>query len=175
MSLGDERTRDVDARPAWRLALTRGAGFFALWLVLMQSVKAGDVAVGLVATFCATYVSLRLLPPGAGEIRLWPLLRHLPRFVWQSFVAGIDVAGRAFSPGPRLRTGFVEYRTKLPRGHARNNFATIMSLLPGTLPSGDARDTIEFHCLDVSQPVAEDLAREEARLTPVLVPGAARE
>ncbi len=158
-------------RPAWRLGFVRGCGFFLLWLVLMQSTKLADLAVGLLATVCATFVSMRLLPRGAGEVRLWPLLRLLPRFVWKSLVAGVDVARRALAPVPRLSTGFVEYRTGLPRGHARNNFATIMSLMPGTLPSGDDADTIEFHCLDVQQPVASDLAQEERLLAPVLVAG----
>lgn len=162
------------ARPAWRVAVARGIAFFVLWLVLLQSGKLGDLAVGLVATVAATWTSLRLLPPGAGAVRLGPLLIQLPRFVWQSVVAGIDVARRAFSAGPRLDTGFVVYRTRLPRGHARNNYATMMSLLPGTLPCADDVDSIEFHCLDVSQPVAEDLAREEARLASVLIPGVRR-
>lgn len=161
-------------RPRWRLALARGVAFFALWLVLLQSGKFVDLAVGLVAATAATWVSLRLLPEGSGEVRLWPLAVRLPRFLWQSIVAGIDVARRAFSAGPRLATGFVVYRTRLPRGHARNNFATMMSLLPGTLPCADDADSIEFHCLDVAQPVADDLAREEARLAAVLIAGAPR-
>ena len=162
------------ARPAWRVAVARGIAFFVLWLVLLQSGKLGDLAVGLAAAVAATWTSLRLLPPSAGAVRLGPLLIQLPRFVWQSVVAGIDVARRAFSAGPRLDTGFVVYRTRLPRGHARNNYATMMSLLPGTLPCADDVDSIEFHCLDVSQPVADDLAREEARLASVLIPGVRR-
>ena len=48
------------------------------------------------------------------------------------------------------------------RGHARNTFATITSLLPGTVPCGDGRaDAIVYHCLDVGQPVVEQLADEE--------------
>ena len=69
----------------------------------------------------------------------------------------------------RSHTGFVDYRTGFPRGHARNKFATITSLMPGTVPVGDGPDTIEFHCLDVGQPVARAAggggtpAREGAR------------
>lgn len=152
------------------LALRRGAGFFLLWLVLLQSVKAGDLAVGLVATVCATWASLRLLPPGVGEVHMLRLAMFLPHFLWQSLLAGVDVARRAFAPTPRLRAGFVEYPTQLPRGHVRNNFTSIVSLMPGTLPSGDGPDTIEFHCLDVEQPVVESLADEERRLRGALLP-----
>jgi multicomponent Na+:H+ antiporter subunit E len=47
----------------------------------------------------------------------------------------------------------------------RNAFCTITSLLPGTLPSGsDESGAVVVHCLDITQPVAEQLAREEALL-----------
>ena len=37
-----------------------------------------------------------------------------------------------------------------------------MSLMPGTLPSGPTEDGgIAIHCLDMAQPVAEQLAAEE--------------
>jgi len=37
-----------------------------------------------------------------------------------------------------------------------------MSLMPGTLPSGEDGGGIAIHCLDVAQPVAEQLATEES-------------
>lgn len=153
------------------VAAIRGAGFFALWLVLMPSAYPPDLAVGAIAAGLATAASLKLLPPEAGRLRVGALLLQVPRFLWQSLVAGVDVARRALAPGETLRTGFVDYRTALPRGHARNVFATITSLMPGTVPSGDGGETIEFHCLDVGQPVAEQLADEERRLAGALVPG----
>ena len=76
-------------------------------------------------------------------------------------LAGIDVARRALAPGMPLRTGFLTYRTGLPRGAARNAFATITSLLPGTVPAEDHASGILYHCLDTAQPVAEQLATEE--------------
>jgi multicomponent Na+:H+ antiporter subunit E len=165
----DERTAAVAPSRA-RVALIRGALFFALWMVLLQSVAPLDLVVGLVATFFATRTSLYLLPPEIGRVRLLALLMLVPRFCWQSLLAGIDVARRAFAPGMPLSTGFVEYRTGFPRGHARNNFATITSLMPGTVPCGDGPDTIEFHCLDTGQPVAEQMADEERRLARALQP-----
>ena len=157
---------------AWRrTTLIRGSMFFGLWVVLLPSAKPGDLAVGVLATMCATYASRKLLPPQAGRVRLGVLLMLLPRFAWLSLLAGVDVARRVFSPGMPLATGFVDYRTGFPRGHARNNFATITSLMPGTVPSGDGPDTIEFHCLDTGQPVAAQMAAEERLLARALVPG----
>lgn len=154
-----------------RTAWTRGLLLFALWVVLMQSAKAGDLAVGALATICATYASLRLLPPETGRTRLVVLLALMPGFLWKSLLAGIDVARRAFAPNLPLRTGFVDYRTGFPPGQARNNFATITSLMPGSLPSGEDPEAIEFHCLDVGQPVVEQMADEERLLAKALVPG----
>ena len=160
------------AHSSRRAAITRGIGLFALWAVLMQSTKPGDLAVGVLATVGATWASLALLPPDSGRVRFLPLVALLPRFLWQSLLAGIDVARRAFAPRVRLAPGFVTYRTGFPRGQARNNFATITSLMPGSVPAGDGPDTIEFHCLDASQPVAEQMAEEERLLARALLPGA---
>jgi multicomponent Na+:H+ antiporter subunit E len=159
------------SQPPIGIVLIRSALLFGLWIVLMQSAKVGDVAVGALATVAATWASLRLLPPDTGRVRFTRLLVFVPRFLWQSLKAGIDVAHRAFAPSLPLQTGFVEYRTSFPRGQARNHFATITSMMPGTVPAGDGPDTIEFHCLDTRQPVVAQMAEEERLLAQALVPG----
>lgn len=149
----------------------RGALLFALWLVLMQSVKAADLAVGLCATLGATWVSLRLLPPAAGSVRFRSLLVLLPHFVWQSVLAGIDVARRALAPRPDIRPGLVSCPLGFGPGQARNTFATITSLLPGTVACGDVDGVLVYHCIDTAQPVVEQLWEEEHRLARALVAG----
>ena len=76
-------------------------------------------------------------------------------------MAGVDVARRAFSPSLPLNPGFVDYPVGLPRGSARNAFELISSLLPGSVPTDETEAAIEYHCLDVRQPVVEQLAVEE--------------
>ena len=89
----------------------------------------------------------------------------VPRFLYQSIAAGIDVAWRALAPRLPLRPGFVIYRRRLPPGEALNAFCTITSMVPGTLPSGtDESGDLIIHCLDKTQPVAEQLAVEENML-----------
>ena len=154
-----------------RTVLARGIGLFALWVVLIQSVQPADLVVGALTVAVATWVSLRLLPPDAGRIGLGALAARLPRFVWQSVRAGVDVARRAFAARPPLAPGFVTHPTGLPRGVARNTFATITSLVPGTLPVDEDAGGILYHCLDTRQPVLEDLAAEERVYAPALVPG----
>jgi multicomponent Na+:H+ antiporter subunit E len=84
-------------------------------------------------------------------------------FLRQSIAAGIDVGLRALDPRLPLRPGFVVYQARLPPGTKRDAFCAIMSLLPGTLPCGPAQGNgLTIHCLDVTQPVVEQLAAEEA-------------
>ena len=80
-------------------------------------------------------------------------------------MGGVDVARRALSVRLPLRPGFVVYPVRLPPGPARNVFGALTSALPGTLPSGsDDRGALIYHCLDVGQPVAAQLAIDEGLL-----------
>ena len=136
--------------------------FFALWLVIDQSAKPANLVVGVLASAAATWASLKLLPPARGRVRLGLLLLLLPRFLWQSLVAGVDVARRAFAPEPAAAAGLRRLSaSSLPRGSARNAFELISSLLPGSVPSGETETRSRYHCLDTRQPVVEQLAVEE--------------
>ena len=161
---------------SWRAhpAIGRGAALFALWIVLVRSAHPADLAVGGLTTLVATWTSLRLLPPDLGRVRLGALAARLPLFAWHSLRAGIDVARRAFDPRLPLAPGLVTYETRCPRGLARSTFATITSLLPGTVPVADDDSGLVYHCLDAAQPVVEDLADEERAYAPALVPGQPR-
>lgn len=154
--------------PALPTALVRGALFLVFWSALI-GLSVSSLIVGIVAAAGATWASLRLLPPGSERVRLLPLVALLPRFLWQSLLAGWEVARYAFAPRLALRPGFVAYPSAHPPGRLRNTFATIASLLPGTLPCGESRGEILFHCLDVEQPILEQLAEEERALAGVLV------
>jgi multicomponent Na+:H+ antiporter subunit E len=151
--------------------VARAGAFFLLWMVLMQSVKPGDLAMGAFATGCATWASLRLFPPVTGELHFRALLKLLPHFIRESVVAGFDVARRAFDPRLPLSPGFVDCPLDFPPGFARNTFATITSLMPGAVPIDGDEKALEYHCLDVSQPVVEQLWREETLLARALEAG----
>jgi multicomponent Na+:H+ antiporter subunit E len=142
--------------------------FFIFWLIL-YGVESADLLIGVAAAITATWASRRLLPPGRGILHPIALARLVLRFPLQSIVAGFDVAWRALDPRLPLQPGFVLYRSRLPLGPPRNAFCTFTGLLPGTLPSGSDQDgNLIVHCLDVSQPVIEQLAAEEAMLRRVL-------
>jgi multicomponent Na+:H+ antiporter subunit E len=151
----------------WSAAALRAAGFLCLWLVLAGA-SAKDIPAAAVAVVLATWVSLRLLEPNASRRSAPAMARLAALFLYQSVVAGADVARRALDPRLPLRPGFVAYPTRLPRGGRRNMFTTLTSLLPGTVPTGEENGQILYHCLDVEQPIAAELAAEEAALVRAL-------
>ena len=149
-------------------AIFRATGFFGFWLVLTGA-DAGDLAAGLVAAVAATWASLRLMPAQPWNLRPIKLAKFALHFLRQSIAAGIDVAWRALDPQLRLQPGFVVYPAQLPPGTTREAFCAIMSLMPGTLPCGTTKDNaLTIHCLDVTQPVAEQLAAEEVLCMQIL-------
>jgi multicomponent Na+:H+ antiporter subunit E len=152
-------------------AFWRGVAFYLFWMLLMQSVKPADLAVGAFACIGATWTSLRLMPPSSGGLRFGKLLALLPHFLWESVLAGVDVARRALLPRMRLSPGFVTCPLSFPPGFARNTFATITSLLPGSVPADEADGALVYHCLDDASPVVEQLWKEERLLAKALVAG----
>jgi multicomponent Na+:H+ antiporter subunit E len=150
--------------------MTRFVAALLAWLVLLPSIAIADVAIGVAAAACASWVSIRLAPPGTGRIGIVALLAYVPHFLWFSLRGGLDVARRAMLADMRLLPGVVDVPTALPRGFARHTFATITSLMPGSLPCGDTPSSLHYHCLDVAQPVAHQLQEEEHALRDALVP-----
>jgi multicomponent Na+:H+ antiporter subunit E len=139
-----------------------------IWMALSGG-AAGDLLPGIVAALAATWTSLLLLPPGTARLQLRALAEFSLRFLFQSVLAGADVARRALDPRLPLRPGFVRYPVGFPAGARRNAFTSLTSLLPGTLPlAADEGGALIIHCLDTGQPIAVQLATEEAMLVRVI-------
>lgn len=164
--------RRTTGAPWARAALSRGLVLFGCWLLLTgprafqapwtPADLAPDLAVGLLATAAALWVSLRLLPPSPRPIRYWALIRLVAHVLGQSMVAGLNVARRVFDPRLPIQPGFLAYPVRIPEGPARSAFGALTGLVPGTLPVGtDAHDALVYHCLDISQPVAAELTSDE--------------
>jgi multicomponent Na+:H+ antiporter subunit E len=144
-----------------RAAAARAAFFLAFWLMISGWALA-DLPVGLAAVVGATWVSLRFLPPLASRYGLAAIASVVAGFFRQSLVSGMDVAWRALSPKLRPQPGLVACPLRLPEGGKRSAFCALSSLMPGTLPTGtDEQGALLVHCLDMSQPVAANLAAEE--------------
>ncbi len=142
---------------------SRTAGFAIVWIVLYGFDPAG-LPLGIVTAAVATWWSLRLVPPGTNHPSPIRAVALAGRFVTQSIIAGTDVARRALDPRMPLAVGFVRYHPRLRAGLALNAFCDWASLLPGSLPCEIAADgSVLLHCLDTNQPVAAQMAAEEAR------------
>jgi len=164
------QTAAIRDRRSWATALSRGATYLVVWMVIAGG-DADDLLPGLGATALATWASLRLMPPdpSGGSVRWLAALGLFARFVRVSVLAGLDVAQRALAPRMRLAPGYVRYRPQLPPSDARSLFLAMTSQMPGTIPSGtEPTGAVAYHCLDASQPVAEQLAEEESRLLDAL-------
>ena len=142
--------------------LVRAASLFGLWLIIAGA-QLAEVVVGTLATAAAVFVSLRLSPPGHSRISLAGTVKLLCHLLYRSFGAGFDVAWRAIDPRLPLRPGFISFKSNFQPGPKCDAFCTIASLLPGTLPAGfDREGSLLVHCLDVQQPVADELNIEKS-------------
>ena len=157
-------------------AITRWIGFLVFWMLLASPDWAGpvtdnavDMAVGVLSAAAATWTSLRLLPPTPGRLRYGALVRLTLRLLRQSVVSSVAVLLRAFSPRLSIRPGFLVYPTRIAPGSARAVFGALTSMVPGTVPVGtDGDGALVYHCLDLGQPVEDDLAVDEALLIETL-------
>lgn len=144
-------------------ALARAPAFLALWLIL-AGVKTADLPAGIAAAGAAVWASLHLMPPGTVRLSPIGIMRLAAGFPLQALIAGIDIAGRALAPHMLLRPGLVPCPLRQPPGPVREAFLEFVSLLPGTVPC-DATDDqqVLVHCVDITQPIAAQMARDEAR------------
>jgi len=157
---------DTAPRPA-RVAVGRAALFFVFWLMI-AGYDPADLPIGVATAVLATWASLRLMPPTDVRFRPRALAGFVLHFLGQSVRSGMQVAWLAFRPSMPIRPGFVTYRIHLSGG-TLSAFCALSSLLPGTLPTGgEEQGELLIHCLDVYQPVAADLGREEALFGRVL-------
>jgi multicomponent Na+:H+ antiporter subunit E len=139
----------------------RGAMFLLFWLVLTGA-NPKDLPPGLAASAVAAWISLRLMPVMPVRIKPLRLPAFCVRFIKQSVSAGIDIARRVFDPALPLHPGVVACRLAKPARADRQAFCTLLSLQPGTLPLGYGDDgSLLLHCLDATQPVAQQVALEE--------------
>lgn len=147
--------------------LWRALAFFAAWIILGRT-GAADLAVGALAAVLAAGASLRLLPPGSGALNPPAALRFAGRFASRSVLAGLDVALRVCRPTVRARPGILHVPCPVPEGLPRQAFCAVASLQPGTLPLGGDAHHLTVHCLDVTAPVAADLAADAAAVCAVI-------
>lgn len=140
---------------------SRAGVLLFVWIVLGRT-GAADLVVGAAVAVGLSVISLRVAPPLGWTPDIVGLVRYAVRFVARSVAAGVDVARRVFSADMRLRPAIVDVPCTVPEGLARQAFAAVSSLQPGTLPLGGDETTLRVHTLDAAAPLAADMAADAA-------------
>jgi len=144
--------------------LGRALAFLLLWLAVAGR-EPSDLPVGVAVAVAAACASIGLAPSSGALPNFRAALVFTLDFLRLSLWSGLDVARRALLATPDLRPGVVEARLSLRPGFSRDIFCMIASLLPGTLLTGfdpDDDHKVFVHGLDIDQPIAAELADEEA-------------
>ena len=138
--------------------------FLGIWCIF-DGVKPMSLVAGAITATLVTWSSLRLFPASTTRIRILPFLTLALHFMRSSIVAALEVAKYAFRPQPGLNPGFVTYDCGIPAGTKRDLYLSMVSLMPGSLPVDvDENGRVMMHCLDINQPIVEQMADNEARL-----------
>ena len=143
---------------ALRLALLLG-----VWWVLSGSTE--DWWFGLPLAVAVAAVSLWLSPPARFRLRLHRMPIFAGFFLWQSLLAGWDVARRTLSPALPLHPEILRLPLVLPEGAPTWWLMLVISLLPGTLSVRLRPDRIlEVHCLDSQLDVPGSVRETELQI-----------
>jgi multicomponent Na+:H+ antiporter subunit E len=146
-----------------RLPWLRSLLFALLWWVLAEG-RLEDWLLGAVAVLAATWVSIKLLPPGKYPVRLAGLLGFLGFFVWNSLRGGVQVAGMVLRGRSALQPGLIELTMALPAGAPRILLVNTLGLMPGTVGVDMNGATLHLHVLDERQPVIAEARALEAAI-----------
>jgi multicomponent Na+:H+ antiporter subunit E len=122
-------------------------GYFCLWLLLTG---ASGWAFGLVLALAASVLSLWLQLPFP-RLKVFHLPAFLGFFLLEVLVGAWDVARRALHPRMPLDPAWVTHRFQCADPRVRLGLSALVGLMPGTLASHIADDTLHLHVLDHAQ------------------------
>ena len=142
--------------------------FLLLWLVLtegftLRATPTTSYLVGLPAAALCAWLWLYLRPEPL-QLRWLQLPHFFAHFVLQSILAGFDVARRVLTPSLPLHPGTVLYPIRLESPSSTLFFASVVSLMPGTLCCRIEAKQLRIHVLDRDQNIAEALFHTEKHI-----------
>ncbi|MGB3222570.1 MAG: Na+/H+ antiporter subunit E [Desulforhopalus sp.] len=138
-----------------------------LWWGLSEG-RLPNVLVAFIIISMVAWSSLYCIRPGTWSIH-WPgLLGFIGFFLIETFLAGLDVAYRAFHPKLPLAPGIISYTLQLPKPSSKIFFVWIVSLLPGTASVSLQENRVLIHVLDTRQSNHKKLEAIENRVARLL-------
>jgi len=128
------------------------AALFVLWLLLNESLAAGELVLGAVVAIAAPWLSAPLRPVPVRIRHPWVALRLFARVVQDVVVSNVQVAWQVVVPRSRPpRAAFVAVPLELRDPNALAALAVITTITPGTAWSELAldRSVLLLHVFDV--------------------------
>ena len=157
-----QRSQSINFQSLTRIWIT----LFAIWLVANASLSPDVITSGILVTtilalplsvFARAYADIRLTPTAFVHYFI-----YLGVFLWELFLANLNVAIIVFSPKIRIRPGIVQIRTRLKSPTGRLVLANSITLTPGTLVVDIEGDALYVHWIDVSAKDPEEATRRIA-------------
>ncbi|MGY0505605.1 Na+/H+ antiporter subunit E [Luteimonas sp. e5] len=124
---------------------------FLFWLLLVETIDAGNVLLALLLAWLLPLVAARL----EREFARLGQLRHLPFLVllllWDVLRANFTVARQILGRTSTLRSDFIWVPLELTNIHGISALASLITLTPGTVSAELAPDRrhLLVHCLNV--------------------------
>lgn len=120
-------------------------------LLAWSSLAPGTVLLAIALAVLLPRLATRFWPEAPRRVRLVPLLRFLPRFLYDVLASNVAVAVLVLGPPSRLRPGFLTVPLDVRDPWVTTMLASVVTLTPGTVSanlSGDER-VLLVHALDV--------------------------
>lgn len=155
--------------PRWLPHPLLSVSIVLTWLLLMNSIAPGQLALGLLFGALLPLLLGRLLISVPRLRRPLVLLRFLRRILRDIVTANLTVAGLILRPNAHLKPGFIEVPLEVCDDFAIAVLASIISLTPGTVSadlSADRRSLLVhvLHLEDRALLIAEIKRRYEQPL-----------
>lgn len=109
------------------------AALFLMWVLLVQSVSPGQVALGILVSVYATWSMKQLRPPELKLYRIKPLLPLTLHVIYDILRSNLAVLKITLSPSRERVSGFVRVPLDLTNPHGLTVLAIIITATPGTM------------------------------------------
>lgn len=120
-----------------------------LWLLLNQSVSAGQLVLGAALALWLGWASTRLRPLRSRPRRLWLMAVLLGRLAADIVRSNLNVARLIWRPDGRLQPGFIDIPLELREPHGLAALACCLTYTPGTVLVEISDDNVlTLHVLD---------------------------
>ncbi|HSF47259.1 MAG TPA: Na+/H+ antiporter subunit E [Burkholderiales bacterium] len=128
------------------------AALLIAWLLIADSVSAGQILLGALFAIAIPWASRRLHPERPRIRGPAALLRLIPVVLWDIVVANFEVARLVLGRASRLRSQFIELPLNVSDPYAVTLLAEIITLTPGTVSAelSSDRKTLMIHALHVT-------------------------